>query len=148
MNNNSALMLRTYSFWGKVSEQLFYSEVFQESLYQQLNSDYEKIIEKGLLVNNDICYVAGGLISYGRIDLIKEFIYNHPLYNQDPESPCKKNPRDIYGILLNSVISLFPVPVEISKNNKAIKIREFEYWINNNLLNLEWNNEKGQYSFK
>jgi hypothetical protein len=146
--NNPALMLRTYSFWSKVSKQEFYSEIFQENLYQRLDSEYKEIIEKDPRVNHDICYIAGGLISYGRIDLIREFICNHPLYIQDPKSPHKKSPRDIYGILLDSIIFLFPVPIEILKNDKAEKIKEFEYWINNNLLNLEWDQEKGQYLFK
>jgi hypothetical protein len=150
MNNNPALMLRAYSFWNKISRQEFYSEIFQENLHQRLNDEYREIAtgSSGALVNYDICYVTGGLISYGEISLIQEFIHNHPLYDQDPESPCKRSPRDTYGILLDSVIRLFPVPIEIIKNNKAVKIREFEHWINNNLLNLEWDDKKGRYSIR
>jgi hypothetical protein len=133
-----------------VSQQVFYSETHQENLYHRLDSDYKEMVEGKLeaLVNRDICYVAGGLISYGKLDLIQEFIRNHPLYNQDPGSLYKKSSRDIYAVLLDGVIGLFPCPTEILRDNKAVKIREFEYWILDNLLNLEWDKEKGEYLFK
>lgn len=150
-----ALKLRKYSFSGTLSDRIFYSDKFQKELYHRLQIDYAKICEGKKYVephhkNLDLCCISGGLISYGKLDLIKEFISNHPLYNINIEESRwidEYTSRGYLYILLDSVIRLFPVSSEIKENTLIVKIREFYSWINNNLSNLEWNEKEGRYIF-
>jgi hypothetical protein len=154
VKNTPALKLRKYSFSGVFSDLIFYDDKFQEKLYYQLKLDYKRICgnkkSEELKHNNlDLCCIAGGLISYGELDLRKKFIYNHPLYmyNENQNSIDDRKFNGYLYILLDSVIRLFPVPSEIKKGNWAIKMREFDFWIDDNLSNLEWNEKEGQYVF-
>lgn len=152
MKNTPALKLRKYSFSGVLSDRIFYDDNFQEKLYYQLKLDYEKICvgEKCTETNYnnlDLCCITGGLISYGELNLIKDFISNHPLYRytEEPNSIDDRKYSGYLSILLDSVIRLFSVPSQIRESNWAMKIAAFDCWINNNLSNLEWNEKEGQY---
>jgi hypothetical protein len=87
-----ALRLRRYCFSGNINDEIFSEDKFQQELHHRLKTDYEKICKptESHQKNLDLCCITGGLISYGEIHLVKDFIYSHPLYYKEEQNFCKE----------------------------------------------------------
>jgi hypothetical protein len=155
MISTPALRLRRYCFSsGNISDRIFSEDKFQQELYHRLKKDYEKFCKptESHDENLDLCCITGGLISYGEIHLVKDFIRSHPLYQEEKRIFYKEygdeySHRSYLNVLLDSVIRLFPVSLEVKERNWIDRIQEFDSWTNNNLSSVEWNEKEGRYVF-
>jgi hypothetical protein len=140
-----AIRFRRSFFWYYLSDELFYTQKMQDKLFESLITSYHESTimqmncsENDHELNLDVFISSAGLVSYGRMDLLKDVFDNYPL---STKSPILKG---IFSLLL----MLFPMPVELRMLNKSREnIHMIKEWLEKNSSKLQWSEELGQYMF-